>query len=58
MRKLQLYTITDTTTKKRLDETFTDKRSAKIRRKELNDDAGQTLRYVVSPGPDHRNYKE
>jgi hypothetical protein len=34
---------------------FSNKASAKTKRQELNN--GQGLRFVVSPGPDHRRYK-
>ena len=38
---------------------FSDKKLAKAKRKELNGDEGdgRNLRYIVSPGPDHRNHK-
>ena len=38
---------------------FSDKNRAKTKRQELNGDESdaRTLRYVVSPGPDHRNYR-
>lgn len=53
----RLYQITDTQTRKAVPETFfSEKRLAKAKREELNE--GQLgLRYVVSPGPDHKNYK-
>ena len=53
----RLFQITDTQTRKAVPETyFSEKRLAKAKRKELNE--GQLgLRYVVSPGPDHRNFK-
>ena len=60
---LRLYQITDTTTKKPVEGLyFSDKKMAKAKRRELNgaDEAktpSQSLRYVVSPGPDHRNYR-
>lgn len=59
---LRLYQITDTTTKKPIEGLyFSDKRLAKVKRRELNGDGesttpSQSLRYVVSPGPDHHNY--
>ena len=51
---LRLYQITDTP-----GAYFSDKKLAKAKRQELNGDEsdGRNLRYVVSPGPDHRNYK-
>ena len=60
---LRLYQITDTTSKKPVkDLYFSDKKLAKAKRRELNgaDETAtpsQLLRYVVSPGPDHRNYR-
>lgn len=36
---------------------FSDKKLAKKVRSELNAEHGTTLRFVVSPGPDHHNYK-
>lgn len=59
---LRLYQITDTT-KSGKDRAvpnlyFNDKGRAKAKRKELNETETRTnLRFVVSPGPDHRNYK-
>jgi hypothetical protein len=60
---LRLYQITDTAAQGK-DRTvpgayFSDKKLAKAKRRELNGDEsdGRNLRYVVSPGPDHRNYK-
>ena len=61
--KLRLYQITDTaaTGKDRAVPGiyFSDKKLAKAKRRELNGDegAGRNLRYIVSPGPDHHNYK-
>jgi len=60
---LRLYQITDTTSKKPIEGLyFSDKKLAKTKRRELNgaDETttpSQSLRYVVSPGPDHRNYR-
>jgi hypothetical protein len=60
---LRLYQITDTVTKKPVEGLyFSDKKKAKAKRRELNgmDEQSmpsQHLRYVVSPGPDHRNYR-
>ena len=55
---LRLYQITDTTSKKPVEGLyFSDKKLAKAKRRELNGTPEQhPLRYVVSPGPDHRNY--
>ena len=59
---LRLYQITDTTSKKPIEGLyFSDKKLAKAKRRELNgaDETmtpSQSLRYVVSPGPDHHNY--
>ena len=61
--KLRLYQITDTaaTGKNRAvpGAYFSDKKLAKAKRKELNGDEGdgRNLRYIVSPGPDHYNYR-
>ena len=61
--KLRLYQITDTaaTGKDRAVPGlfFSEKAKAKAKRQELNGDErdAHNLRYVVSPGPDHRNYK-
>ena len=61
--KLRLYQITDTAASGK-DRTvpgayFSDKRLAKAKRQELNGNEGdgRKLRYIVSPGPDHHNYK-
>ena len=60
---LRLYQITDTTSKKPIkDLYFSDKKLAKAKRRELNGadvtaTPSQLLRYVVSPGPDHHNYR-
>jgi hypothetical protein len=60
---LRLYQITDTAAEGK-DRTvpgayFSDKKLAKAKRRELNGDEsdGRNLRYIVSPGPDHHNYK-
>jgi hypothetical protein len=57
---LRLYQITDTVTKKPVEGLyFSDKMQAKAKRRELNGEPvpPDRLRYVVSPGPDHRNYR-
>ena len=61
--KLRLYQITDTAASGK-DRAipgayFSDKGQAKAKRQELNgsEDNGRNLRYIVSPGPDHHNYK-
>ena len=61
--KLRLYQITDTAASGK-DRTvpgayFSNKKLAKAKRQELNvnEHDGRNLRYIVSPGPDHRNYK-
>jgi hypothetical protein len=60
---LRLYQITDTVSKKPIEGLyFSNKRLAKAKRRELNGDneartPSQSLRYVVSPGPDHHNYR-
>lgn len=61
--KLRLYQITDTaaTGKDRAvpGAYFSEKAKAKAKRQELNGNEGngRNLRYIVSPGPDHHNYK-
>ena len=61
--KLRLYQITDTaaTGKNRVvpGAYFSDKGQAKAKRQKLNGNEGdgRNLRYIVSPGPDHHNYK-
>lgn len=55
--RLRLYQITDTATKKPIEGMFfADKKQAKDKRRQLNGEE-PPLRYVVSPGPDHHNYK-
>ena len=58
--QLRLYQITDTAASGKDRAVpgayFSDKKLAKAKRQELNGD-GRNLRYIVSPGPDHRNYK-
>jgi hypothetical protein len=59
--RLRLFQITDTSTGKPVPELFfNEKHLAKKKRQELNGspEVGSQLRYVVSPGPDHRNYKK
>ena len=62
--ELRLFQIIDTTTKKPIEGLyFADKMKAKAKRRELNGaneatTPSQSLRYVVSPGPDHRNYRK
>ena len=61
--RLRLYQITDTWSKQPVkDLYFSDKQQAKAKRRELNgldeqSTPSQHLRYVVSPGPDHRSYR-
>ena len=55
---LRLFQITDTSTGKPLkDEYYTNKQQAKECRRELNKEHESETRFIVSPGPDHRNYK-
>lgn len=55
----RLYQITDTATRSPVEGFyFADKMAAKVKRRALNDNAGTQLRFVVSPGPDHRNYRK
>lgn len=50
----RLFQITDTTTGKRHGEQYYgDKMVAKRARKQLNEEHGTELRFIVSPGPDH-----
>jgi len=59
---LRLFQIFDTHTRKAVPNLFFgDKPSAKIKRRELNGgtaDKPEELRYVVSPGPDHKEYRK
>ena len=61
--RLRLYQITDTAASGKDRAVpgayFSDKKLAKAKRKELNGDEGdgRNLRYIVSPGPDHYNYR-
>lgn len=57
--QLRLYQITDVHNGRHVPGTpyFASKPLAKIARHELNGDPEKLpLRYVVSPGPDHKNY--
>ena len=60
---LRLYQITDTAASGKDRAVpgayFNDKKLAKAKRQSLNGDEsdGRNLRYIVSPGPDHHNYK-
>ncbi len=55
---MRLFQITDTATKTRVEDSgyFDSKPKAKKERQRLNDEANTEMRFVVSPGPDHRNY--
>lgn len=59
---LKLFQITDIRTQQAVPgEYFNDKMKAKTRRRELNGDlegqpAPKNLWYVVSPGPDHKDF--
>ena len=61
--QLRLYQITDTAASGKNRAIpgiyFSNKKLAKAKRRELNGDESDSrnLRYIVSPGPDHRNYK-
>ena len=60
VRVLRLFQITDTATGKPVPELFfTNMLRARAKRTELNRLAASAdyLRYVVSPGPDHKNYR-
>lgn len=55
----RLFQITDTTTGKRHGEAYYEqKRDAKRARESLNEEHGALMRFVVSPGPDHRKVLE
>ena len=59
---MRLFQITDLTTRKAVPNLFfSDKKLAKEKRRELNGPLETSippkLRYVVSPGPDHKNYR-
>jgi len=59
MASKRLYQITDTHTRKPVaDAYYSQKPMAKARRQALNIEHNETLRFVVSPGPDHRNYRK
>lgn len=54
----RLFQITDTHTGVPVPNTFfSDKKLAKKARSKLNEEHGTALRFVVSPGPDHHNFK-
>ena len=61
--QLRLYQITDTAASGKNRAIpgiyFSNKKLAKAKRRELNGDESDSrnLRYIVSPGPNHRNYK-
>ena len=62
MTPLRLFQITDTSSRRPVpDLYFGDREQAKAKRRTLNGgaerEAAGHLQYVVSPGPDHRNYK-
>jgi hypothetical protein len=52
---LRLFQILDTATGEPIPDLFFDsKPKAKTKRTELNEQTGKGLRFVVTPGPDHR----
>lgn len=56
----RLYQITDTNTKQPVPALyFAAKPAAKEKRRELNEATADSerLRFIVSPGPDHKNFK-
>ncbi len=61
--QLRLYQITDTAASGKDRAVpgayFSNKKLAKAKRQELNGNGSdiRNLRYIVSPGPDHHNYK-
>lgn len=55
----KLFQIVDTTTGKVVPDSYSqDKMKAKKARRELNEAANSPVRYIVSPGPDHRKYRK
>lgn len=57
MQKLRLFQITNLETKHPIELLFFDnKQMAKAKRNEVNENANR-IKFVVSPGPDHKNYK-
>ena len=58
---LRLFQITDTSNTSHKPCTdppyFSDKKTAKAVRQRLNKEHESETRFIVSPGPDHRNYK-
>jgi hypothetical protein len=56
---MKLFQIYDRHTNKALEGAFFDsKPSAKQHRAELNEQSGETARYIVIPGPDHWRYAQ
>lgn len=54
----RLYQITDIAKRKPVPGLyFENKASAKEKRKKLNNSNPEVLSYIVSPGPDHKNYR-
>ena len=53
---MRLFQVLDTSTRKAEPTTFQDKTTAKAARNALNRLAGHPWRYIVTPGPDHRNF--
>lgn len=55
----KLYQITDTVLRKAVPGLyFGDKVAAKAKRTELNAEHAEGLRFVVSPGPDHKHFSK
>lgn len=53
----RLFQITDTKTFKAVPNLyFSDKQAAKNKRRELNTEHNADLRFIVSPGPDHKKH--
>jgi hypothetical protein len=56
MKKLRLFQVRDTHTRKVLDQMFLEKRTAKEFRDEMNTLHQNATRFVVTFGPDHHKY--
>lgn len=55
---LKLFIVVDTMRPGATPTTFfSNKKDAKAERQRLNEDNNAELRFIVSPGPDHHNYK-
>ena len=57
MKKLRLFQVRDSQTRKVLEQTFSEKRMAKQFRDEMNESHQHATRFVVTYGPDHRRFQ-